>query len=133
VLVLVGMLVVLVRSGRWSFRFAVAAGVVLVGSLLVATDVRDSLRELVRGVRGLELVRPWWLALLAVVPAVVLVARRSLRGLGPFRKWFAISLRSLVVALLVVALAEPRVRRTTENVTVIFVIDRSLSVPPDPD
>ena len=83
--------------------------------------------------RGLELVRPWWLALLAVVPVVVLIARRNLRGLGPFRKWFAISLRSLVVVLLAVALAEPRVRRTTENVAVIFVIDRSLSVPPDPD
>jgi uncharacterized membrane protein/secreted protein with Ig-like and vWFA domain len=63
----------------------------------------------------------------------VLVARKHLRGLGPFRKWFAVALRSLVVALLVLALAEPRVRQTTENVTVVFVIDSSLSVPPEPD
>lgn len=129
------MLAVLLLSGRWSFRLASLAGVALVGSLgwMVAADVRDSLREFARSVRGLELVRPWWLLLLLAIPAIVLVARHNLRGLGPFRKWFVISLRSLVVALLVVALAEPRVRQTTENVTVVFVIDRSLSVPPEPD
>src|SRR5262245_40808975 len=112
-LAFVGMFAVLVRTGRWSFRLAVGAAVVLVGALawLIAADVRDALREFVRSVRGLELIRPWWLVLLAVVPVVVMVARRTLRGLGPFRKWFAISLRALVVALLVVALAEPRVRR----------------------
>jgi uncharacterized membrane protein len=134
-LALVAMLAVLRLSGRWSFWLAVGVGGTLAGSLgwLYATDARDSARELVRNVRGLELVRPWWLVLLVAVPFVVLVARHNLRGLGPFRKWFAITLRSLVVALLAVALAEPRVRRTTENVTTIFVIDRSLSIPPEPD
>lgn len=130
---LVGMLAVLVRSGRWSFRLAVAAGVALVGSLVIAADAAGGVRELARTARGPELVRPWWLALLGLVPTVALAARNRLRGLGPFRKWFAVALRSSVVALLVVALAEPRVRQTTEDVTVIFVIDRSLSVPPDPD
>src|SRR5262245_62204168 len=101
---LVGMFAVLLRSGRWSFPLALVAVVVLVGSLgwMFAADVRASLRELVRTVRELELVRPWWLVLLVAVPLVVIVARKNLRGLGPFRKWSAITLRSLVVACLVV-------------------------------
>ncbi|MBA4189075.1 MAG: hypothetical protein C0467_13840 [Planctomycetaceae bacterium] len=135
VLSLFGMFLVLLSSGRWSFRLALVAGIVLVGSLvdLVATDARDSLRAFSRGVRSLEVVRPWWLVLLAVVPVITLIARKNLRGLGRFRKWCAVTLRSCVVTLLIVALAEPRVRQTTEHATVIFVIDRSLSVPPDPD
>jgi len=132
---LFGMFAILLGSGRWSFRLALVAGVVLVGSLVavVATDLRVAGREFVRAVRGLEVVRPWWLVLLVVVPGIALVARKNLRGLGPFRKWFAVSLRSCVVVALIVALAEPRVRQTTDHATVIFVIDRSLSIPPDPD
>ncbi|MCE9562650.1 MAG: VWA domain-containing protein [Planctomycetes bacterium] len=135
VLSLFGMFAVLLVSGRWSFRLASISGVLLLGSLgsLIAADVRDSLRTFVRSVQGLEIVRPWWLLLLAVVPFIAIVARKNLRALGRFRKWFAVSLRSLVVVSLVFALAEPRVRQTTEHATVIFVIDRSLSVPPDSD
>ena len=89
--------------------------------------------EAVRALRGLEFVRPWWLLLLVLVPVVFLMSRRSLSGLGPVRKWVAVGLRATIIALLAVALAEPRVRRTSENVTVIFVLDRSLSVPPELD
>lgn len=132
---LVAMLVVLLRTGRWSFRLALAAGVVLIGSLgyLVATDVRDAVRGFVRAVGGFEVTHPWWLLLLLLVPLVPLLARNNLRGLGRSRRRLAVALRSLVVALLAVALAEPRVRQTTEHATVVFVIDRSLSVPPDYD
>jgi uncharacterized membrane protein len=71
--------------------------------------------------------------LLVCVPAVFVISRRSLSGLGPIRRWVAVGTRALVLTLLVVALAEPRLRRSSENVTVLFVIDRSLSVPPDYD
>jgi uncharacterized membrane protein len=89
--------------------------------------------EVARSLRGLEFVRPEWLALLALVPVVVLMGRRSLSGLGPARKWAAITLRALVVACLATALAEPRIRRPSEHVTVLFVVDRSFSVPQDLD
>lgn len=128
---LVAMLVVLLRTGRWSFRLAVVASVVFVGSL--GYLFADSVRVAVRAAGGLEVTHPWWLLLLALVPLVPLFAWNNLRGLGRTRKWLAVALRSLTVALLALALAEPRVRLTTENATVIFVIDRSFSVPPDPD
>src|SRR4051794_40186233 len=96
---LLGLLAVLRATGWWSFRLGLVVGLVLVGSLgwWIAPDARAGFREAVRATRGLELLHPWWLVLLAVVPGIVLVARRNLRGLGPTRKWLAISLRSLVV------------------------------------
>ena len=59
--------------------------------------------------------------------------RSSLAGLGPTRKWLAIGARVLGVAVVVMALAEPRIRRPSEYVTVLFVVDRSFSVPQDLD
>ena len=82
---------------------------------------------------GLEVVRPAWLGLLLLVPVVVLIGRRTLSGLGPARRQLAVTLRALGVAALALALAEPRVRRSTDSLTVLFVADRSFSVPQDPD
>lgn len=75
----------------------------------------------------------WFLFLLVLAPLVVLISFRSLSGLGAVRRWVAISLRTLVVVLLVLALAQPKVERPSENMTVIFVVDRSASVPRDLD
>src|SRR5688572_2617668 len=124
----------LVRSGAWSFRVAVGLAAVFAIALGVELlpDLWAGLRKLVRAVRGLEFVRPVWLVLLVCVPPIFLVSRRSLSGLGPVRKWVAVGTRATIVTLLVLALAEPRVRRSSEHTTVLFVIDRSLSVPPDP-
>jgi uncharacterized membrane protein len=82
---------------------------------------------------GLDFVRPAWLGLLVLVPVVVLIGRRSLSALGPTRRRLAVTLRALGVALLAVALAEPRFRRSSDSLTVLFVADRSFSVPQDPD
>ena len=127
--------VVLLFSNRWSFAAGVGlTAVALLGhGGLAETELSQGTVEVGRSVRGLEFVRPWWLVLLVLVPVVVLLARRSLGGLGPVRKWLAIGARALVVACLVLALAEPRVRRPSDDVTVLFVIDRSLSVPEDVD
>src|SRR5436190_1692347 len=72
-------------------------------------------------------------AILEFVPIVVLLALRSLSGLGPVRKWFAIGARCAIVTALVLALAEPRFGRITDEVCVIFVIDRSQSIPQEID
>src|SRR5262249_55729296 len=123
----------LVWSGAWSFALGLSlAGVILLAlGALVLPDLQSGLVDVVRALRGLEFVRPWWLLVLLAVPPVFLVSRRSLSGLGPVRKWLAVGLRATIIALLALALAEPRVRRTSENVTVLFVLDRSLSVPQD--
>jgi uncharacterized membrane protein len=126
---------VLAFARAWSFW----AGVVLGGVALLGLGgwlvrpVAEGGAEVVRSLRGLEFVRPEWLILLAFVPVVVLMGRRSLSGLGTSRKWAAITLRALAVAALAAALAEPRIRRSSEHVTVLFVVDRSYSIPQDLD
>jgi uncharacterized membrane protein/Mg-chelatase subunit ChlD len=125
---------VLLLFRKWSMRLGIGLGCVAAFGLggWLGRDLGDGVTEVGRAIRYIQFLAPWWLTLLIFVPAVVLVSRRSLSGLGPSRKWVAISLRALGVAALVMALAEPRVRRPSENVTVIFVVDRSLSVPQDP-
>lgn len=125
----------LIGFRRWSQRFAKTCACLLVIGLggMLESEFGVSLAEAWRSVRGLHFVQPWWLLLLVFVPFVVLIARRSLSGLGPVRKWLAIAARSGVVAALVLALAEPRFGRPTDRVTTIFAIDRSLSVPQDVD
>ncbi len=129
------MLLWLWRTGGWSFRLAMTlAGVMALGFGVVTVPAAwAGLVEVVKAVRSLEFVRPWWLVAFAFVPWVWLVSRRSLSGLGPTRREVAIILRCGLVACLALALAEPRVRRASENVTVLFVIDRSFSVPPEVD
>ena len=89
--------------------------------------------ETTRSAGGLEFTRPEWLLLLLFVPVIVTISRKSLSGLGPTRKWTAVTLRCLGIALLAAALAEPRFKRPTETATVLFVVDRSFSIPQDLD
>lgn len=75
--------------------------------------------------------QPWWLlAGLAVIPMVWL-ARRNLAALGTSRRVMAILLRIVVVLLLVVLLARPMLVRKSRSATVIAVVDRSQSIPPE--
>lgn len=72
---------------------------------------------------------PGYLALLALLPLLIVMSFRSLAGLGPTRKWIAIVARCLVVAAMVLALAGAQAVRTDDNIAVVFVVDRSNSVP----
>lgn len=119
----------------WSFRLAVglaAVGLAGVGGLAVR-PAGAGVVTVAGAVRHLEFVRPEWLALLGFVPVIVLMSRKSLSGLGPVRKWVAVGARAAGVAVLAMALAEPRVKRTSDHVTVLFVVDRSYSIPQDID
>src|SRR5207247_11294768 len=104
---------------------------VLGGATLAAIgrEATETSRVLLR----VEFSQPWWLLLVLLVPAIVYLSYRSLAGLGPVRRWVAIGLRSALVILLALALAEPRLRRSNENLTVLFLVDRSLSVPEESD
>jgi uncharacterized membrane protein/Mg-chelatase subunit ChlD len=76
--------------------------------------------------------KPWWLlALVVLLPPLVLLSARSLAGLGGGRRWVAIGLRSLLLTLLVLALAEAQAVRTSDRMTTIFLLDRSQSMPRD--
>lgn len=72
---------------------------------------------------------PAYLALLAVIPLLIALSFRSLSGLGPVRRWLAIVFRCAVVVLMVMALAGARSVKTSDDLTTLFVVDRSSSIP----
>lgn len=75
---------------------------------------------------------PWWLiALPLIVPPLIFMSVRSLAGLGAARRALAIVLRTSVVALLVLALAEMQTVRRNDRLTTLFLLDVSQSIPHD--
>jgi uncharacterized membrane protein len=133
--VLFGMVLVLVASGRWSAPLAFGAAALLFlglggyASSALTREADDIIAILIR----LEVMQPAWLLLLLLIPVLVYFSYRSLAGLGPVRRWVALGLRCALILLLSLALAEIRLRHPNENVTVLFLVDRSLSVPEEHD
>ena len=79
----------------------------------------------------ISFVHPAYLIVAAVlIPVIWLVSFRSLAGLGPVRRVLALTLRSLLVLLFAVALAEIQWVEKSDRVTVIYVLDQSESIPP---
>lgn len=74
--------------------------------------------------------KPGYLVLLALLPLLVVFSLRSLSGLGPWRRTLALSARSLVVLAMILALAGAHRVQVTRDLSVVFVVDRSNSVPP---
>jgi uncharacterized membrane protein/Mg-chelatase subunit ChlD len=72
---------------------------------------------------------PGFLALLAVLPLLLVFSIRSLAGLGGMRRILAIAMRCAVVLCMVLALAGMQRSRTREAVSVLFLLDRSNSIP----
>ena len=77
----------------------------------------------------LDFEQPGYLALLALLPVLWIFSFRSLAGLGNFRRLLALALRSLVLLLIVFALAEIQLLKTSDKVTVIYLLDQSESIP----
>lgn len=75
--------------------------------------------------------QPAWLWLLLVIPAIAIISRRSLAGLEPHRRILAVVFRSAVIAMLALALARIQFVRRNEHVAVMFVMDKSHSIPDD--
>jgi uncharacterized membrane protein len=73
--------------------------------------------------------QPWWLLLLALIPVLWIFSFRSLSGLGPFRRLFALGFRTLVFALMVLALAGVQLQKISDKVTVLYLLDQSESIP----
>ncbi|MEZ6317327.1 MAG: VWA domain-containing protein [Phycisphaerales bacterium] len=74
--------------------------------------------------------RPAWLVLAPVLGVLVLViARKSLAGLGTPTRVTALAVRLLVITLIAAALARPSWRTRGEDVSVVAVIDASRSIP----
>jgi uncharacterized membrane protein len=128
------LMLVLLLSGWWSEALGWVGGALLALGFggVGAHYAGDWLVEGGKVVASLEFLEPWWLLGLLLIPLLVFLSYRSLAGLGPVRRWVALGLRCLLVLLLVLALAEARLRRQSENTTVLFLVDRSLSIPEEP-
>jgi uncharacterized membrane protein len=126
---------VLIISGAWYAPLGFGLGVLFCLALggVGSAWLGQGLMEAWRTVLSLEPTKPWWLLMLGFIPVVIILSYRSLAGLGPIRRWIAIGLRSTLIFLLTLALAEVRLRHDNENTTVLFVVDRSFSIPEDPD
>jgi Ca-activated chloride channel homolog len=78
---------------------------------------------------GYELLEPRLLLFLAVAPLLVWIAGRSLADLPPAQRWLGMGLRLLVVAVLALALARPVRTSESAQVSTVFLVDVSESVP----
>ena len=132
---LVAMLLIVILSGGWSARLGYAVGALLLLGLggTVSPAAAQGMSEAGKLLVSLEPTQPWWLLLLGLIPVIIVLSYRSLAGLGPVRRWVAIALRCSLILLLTLALAEVRIRHQNENITVLFLVDRSLSIPEEYD
>jgi uncharacterized membrane protein len=129
------MLLLVIITGSWSAPLGYAVGAVLLLGLGGAASgtVAQGLAEAGKLLQSLEPTQPWWLLLLGLIPVIILLSYRSLAGLGPVRRWVAIALRCSLILFLTLALAEVRIRHQNENITALFLVDRSLSIPEEYD
>jgi hypothetical protein len=73
--------------------------------------------------------QPAYLLLLVLVPYLVAVSRHSLSDLRPTRARLALGLRIVIALLVVLALAGMQSSRPSKRLAVLFVLDRSDSIP----
>ena len=72
---------------------------------------------------------PGYLWLLLALPLIWWLGYRSLSVLGNLRKWLALSLRTIVWTIVVLALAGVQVVWVSDKVTVMYLLDQSESIP----
>src|SRR5437773_11319215 len=77
----------------------------------------------------ISLSHPAYLLLFHFLPALVYVSRHSLSDLSAGRARFSLGLRCGIYALLVLALAGLQISRPSKKLSVLFLLDRSDSIP----
>ena len=77
----------------------------------------------------LAVMRPWWLLAALCVPVLLVRSWKPLAGLGDLRRVLVLGLRSILVLLLILAIADLQSVREEEGVTTLVLIDRSFSIP----
>ncbi len=123
--------IVLAASGSWSTALGWCSIAVILAGLggLFSLVLGEALWITVIWLGSIRPFAPWWLVLLIILPFVVWLSVRGLSGLGRTRQTLAILFRCIGITLLVLALAETNARRTSDSTTVLFLWDRSASIP----
>ena len=131
--VFVALLIVVILSGFWSAIAGFAlTGIFFVGiGALSSRALTETLEVFGTFIASLRPAAPWWLLLLVFVPIMIYTSWRNLISLGETRRWLVLAFRSALIVLIALALAEVHARRPNDHLTVIFVWDRSLSMPPE--
>ncbi|MBV8083330.1 MAG: VWA domain-containing protein [Chloroflexi bacterium] len=80
---------------------------------------------------GLNFLSPEALVLLVLAPLLVFIAMRSGVHMPRDRAVFSLILRLVVLGLLVMALASPRLLQRAESLSTVFLLDASDSITPD--
>ncbi|HZZ78951.1 MAG TPA: VWA domain-containing protein [Gemmataceae bacterium] len=132
--VFVGMLVLVIVNGLWSAYAGYGlTGVFFFGlGAWTAAPLADALHYAGAFLLSVRVQYYWWFLLLGLIPLLIWASWRNLLGLGETRRWIVIGLRSALIMLLALALAEVYARKPNDSVTVIFLWDRSYSMPPEP-
>jgi uncharacterized membrane protein len=131
--VFVGLLVLVILTGHWS----AAAGYALTCAFFfglgawTAPSLSDALQFAGVFLLSVRVQYLWWFLLLGLIPVLIYTSWHNLQGLGGTRRWIVLALRCALIVLLTLALAEVYARKANESVTVIFVWDRSYSIPPE--
>src|SRR5262245_42757313 len=130
---LVALVLLLAFTGLWSnwVGYFVCAALLFGLGHVILPPLTIGINDLARILVTLEPLEPWWLLLLFSVPWLIWYSWRRLAALGPGRRVLAIALRCSLLTLLAFALAEMHARHSENRLTVLFVWDRSLSVPPE--
>ncbi|MBI5482427.1 MAG: VWA domain-containing protein, partial [Deltaproteobacteria bacterium] len=95
--------------------------------LLLLRNAADTVGVRLLG-RDLELLRPRWLLLCAIVPYLWLVGAHSLTDLSRAQRVLSAAVRSLVVVGLALALARPALTRYDTRTVTVYLVDVSDSV-----
>lgn len=120
--------------GWWAPLSYAVAGFTLLGLGGVTGQVTGAgLSVFARNITSVRAAEPWWLLLLGLIPVLIWWSTRSLAGLGGARRAIALTLRSLLVVFLTLALAEVYLLHTNDTLTVLYVWDQSLSMPEETD
>ncbi|HTQ40021.1 MAG TPA: VWA domain-containing protein [Pirellulales bacterium] len=72
---------------------------------------------------------PWYLTLLLFAPVLWALGYRSLASFGGLRRAVILTLRTAVFVLIVLALAQMQNVRTSDRLTVLYLLDQSISIP----
>lgn len=78
---------------------------------------------------SLSVLSPYYLLLLLLAPVLWIASFHSLSGLGSTRRIMALAFRTLVLLLIVLALADVQLVRSSDRLTTIYLIDQSRSIP----
>ena len=128
------LLTIVFTTGLWwsAAGYSVSAIALLGGSAWLLPTAGVLFQEFGAFLWSLEPLESWWLLLLLLIPVMIWWSYPKLAGLGPARRIMSVTLRSLLVILVALALSETHARQLDRNLTVIFLWDRSLSIPPEP-